>query len=467
MGVEVVLPRNDFDQAVPRQLDRLGDSVRVGAIQVQAVEVARASIVIENVVEQTVAHRPDLAASVGARHRVEPLYSVVPYKEAYSPAVVRAVLDHHQITSGRLLDPFVGAGTSLLVAAERGLTAVGVDVLPFSAFAARTLLQIAATDWDALDDHLDQVLAHPISRRGTFPDFPVRAWAFTPAALAELTDLHQSIAQVPAAEGGDVLRLALLCAVEAVSQATKDGTSLRRRAPGRRNGRYGSQRSRLDVRDAFLDRLDVLRKGAETAHVPKRGSAVLTGDARDLAKALYGRKPFDVAVFSPPYPNRYDYVANYQLELGFGFVDSAPALRMLRSQQLRSHLEAPAPAARTVEHPALDEFLAAFDGSAHAGGQRGRVYRMVAGYFEDMSAVFAGLAVTMSVEAKVAVVVGTQVFGGEPLPTDLLLADIAAGHGFETEAVWVARAKGMSVQQRLSGAKRVASRESVILLSKG
>jgi hypothetical protein len=410
--------------------------------------------------------RPDLAGSVGARQRIEPLFCVVPYKEAFSPAVVRAVLDHHRIKSGRLLDPFAGAGTSVLVGAERGLIAVGVDVLPFSTFASQTLLCIAATDWDALDGHLDRVLDHPISLRGQFPDFPVRDWAFTPPALAELTDLHQAIAQVPSSEGRDVLHLALLCAVEAVSQATKDGTSLRRRAHGSRNGRYGTQRSRLDVRDEFLERLDLLRKGAWTAPLPKPGSAVLTGDARNLTKVLKGREPFDVAVFSPPYPNRYDYVSNYQLELGFGFVDSAQALRSLRAQQLRSHLEAPACAARTVEHPALDEFLAAFDSSEHVGGERGRVYRMVAGYFEDMSRVFAELAATMTAKAKVAVVVGTQVFGGEPLPTDLLLADIAAGHGFGTDAVWVARVKGMSVQQRLSGAKPVASRESVLLLSR-
>jgi hypothetical protein len=410
--------------------------------------------------------RPDLGRAVGAGQRLEPLYGVVPYKEAFSPTVVRAVLDHYSIDSGCLLDPFAGSGTSLLVAAERGLAAIGVDVIPFSAFASTTLLHIAATDWDSLDGHLDRILAHPISRRGTFPDFPVREWAFTPAALAELTDLHAAIAQVPEPEGRDVLRLALLCSVEAVSQAIKDGTSLRRRANGRRYGRYGTQRSRLDVRNEFLERLDLLRKGGESARRPKPGSAVLTGDARDLTRILKGRKAFDVAVFSPPYPNRYDYVANYQLELGFGFIGSATELRSLRRQQLRSHLEAPVCAARTVELPALDEFLASLDASAHTIGQRNRVYRMVTGYFEDMSRVFAGLADNMAEAGKVAMVVGTQVFGGEPLPTDLLLAEIAGGHGFRTDAVWVARAKGMSVQQRLSGAKPVASRESVLLLTK-
>jgi hypothetical protein len=119
-----------------------------------------------------------------------------------------------------------------------------------------------------------------------------------------------------------------------------------------------------------------------------------------------------------------------------------------------------------VELPALDEFLASLDASRHTIGQRNRVYRMVTGYFEDMSRVFAQLTATLAPSGKVAVVVGTQVFGGERLPTDLLLAEIAAGHGFDTDAVWVARAKGMSVQQRLSGARPVASRESVLLLSK-
>jgi hypothetical protein len=409
--------------------------------------------------------RPDLSRAVGARQRTEPLYSVVPYKEAFSPNLVRTVLDHREITSGRLLDPFAGAGTSLLVAVERGMTAVGVDVIPFSAFASRTLVNLADTDWDAVDEALEEILTHPASRRGRFPDFPVRSWAFTPAALAELSDLHRAITQLSSDAGRDVLRLALLCSVEAVSQATKDGTSLRRRPHGSRHGRFGEQRSKSDVRNEFADRLDLLRKATDGATRPKQGTAVLTGDARDLARVLHGRKPFDVAVFSPPYPNRYDYVANYQLELGFGFVDTADDLKSLRREQLRSHLEAPRCDERKLEHPALDEFLAAFLASAHVGTERTRVYRMICGYFEDMSAVFEGLKSTLKIGGSAAVVVGTQVFGGEPLPTDLLLADIAASQGFTTEAIWVARSKGMSVQQRLSGAKPASSRESILLLS--
>jgi hypothetical protein len=190
----------------------------------------------------------------------------------------------------------------------------------------------------------------------------------------------------------------------------------------------------------------------------------LTGDARDLEAAVGKRGPFDVAVFSPPYPNRYDYVGNYQLELGFGFVDGADELRDLRKSQLRSHLEAPWAPSRTLELDALDEFLSAYLASDLRSNEAGRVYRMVSGYFEDMSRVLSGLHQVMRPGAPVAIVVGTQVFGGEQLPTDLLLAETAELNGFSVKEIWVARTKGMAVQQRNLAAKAVASREAVLVL---
>jgi hypothetical protein len=219
------------------------------------------------------------------------------------------------------------------------------------------------------------------------------------------------------------------------------------------------------VRELFESKLNLLRKGAPKQPAPQPGSMSLTGDARDLPAAVGHFGPFDVAVFSPPYPNRYDYVANYQLELGVGFVDDAAELRNLRKQQLRSHLEAPWAAERTLELEALDEFLSAFLASDLRTTSSGRIFRMVSGFFEDMSLVLSGLHEVMRPGATVGIVVGSQVFGGEHLPTDLLLAEIAELHGFSVKAIWVARAKGMAVQQRKLSTKAVASREVVLVLT--
>lgn len=106
----------------------------------------------------TVEH-PELGQAVGAGRRDEPLFQVVPYKEAYSPGLVRSVLDQVGITRGALLDPFAGAGTSVLVAAQRGISGVGVDLLPFAAFVGRTLLRIGEADWDKIDRTEPHLLA--------------------------------------------------------------------------------------------------------------------------------------------------------------------------------------------------------------------------------------------------------------------------------------------------------------------
>ena len=67
---------------------------------------------------------------------------------------------------------------------------------------------------------------------------------------------------------------------------------------------------------------------------------MLLGDARrlPLGDAIAGS-----AIFSPPYPNRYDYSAIYQLELAAGIRRVPEDLRRIRKSLLRSHLEAPPP----------------------------------------------------------------------------------------------------------------------------
>jgi hypothetical protein len=78
-----------------------------------------------------------------------------------------------------------------------------------------------------------------------------------------------------------------------------------------------------------------------------------------------------------------------------------------------------------VELAALDEFLSSYLASDHRGKESGRVFRMICGYFEDMDQVLTGLHAVMRLGAVVAIVIGTQVFAGKPLPTDLLLAQLA------------------------------------------
>ncbi len=62
-----------------------------------------------------------------------PGYRWYKFKEGYSSALVNYTIDKLGIKKGKVIDPFAGSGASLFVSAERGLDAVGVELLPIGA----------------------------------------------------------------------------------------------------------------------------------------------------------------------------------------------------------------------------------------------------------------------------------------------------------------------------------------------
>jgi hypothetical protein len=453
--------------------------------------------------EPLMKERLDLGRHAGALPRAgEPVYRWVRYKEAYSPQLVRDVLDDLLPGRGTLreevvYDPMAGSGTSLLVAAERGLPALGADLLPYAAFVSSTMIRWREADPARVLRTGEDALA----RYGSFPDdarldVPAARWAFSPAVAGSLTGLLNALAEAPGGVERDLVRLAVLSAVEQVSYAVKDGTSLRRRLPGgpSRPGRPGQQREEMGMPDVVAGvrrRIGIMAADLEDARSASRGIrgsgagsrdteagpaahiSIVPGDVRsptavvqaDARRWRPAQESCSAVVFSPPYPNRYDYSAIYQLELALGgFVPDAAGLRRVRKQLLRSHLEAPPRGEYAVQLPALREFLSAVNGSRAKGDQAGRVLRMVAGFFEDMADVLSQVARAMRPGASAAVVIATQTYFGQHLPTDLLLAELGRDAGLEVRALWLLRSKGVASQQR--GISSAPSREMVLVLRK-
>lgn len=475
------------------------------ALPASVADTARARLLGEY--EPVTKERLDLGRYAGVLPRAgEPVYRWVRFKEAYSPHLVRDVLDEllpaksggHEPGDPLVYDPMVGSGTSLLVAAERGLPALGADLMPYAVFISSVMSRWREADPTRVLQVAEDALAGNGSMHGrSRPAVPATDWAFSPKVAGCLTGLLDSLNLETASVERDLVRLAVLSAVEQVSYAVKDGTSLRKRPPGgpARLGRPGQQREEMDAEHVITgvrerigvivadlervrsapclvpgseaelggNRVEASVSAAESARMrwPVL-SAVVHADAREWRPA---RESCAAVMFSPPYPNRYDYSAIYQLELALGgFITDAADLRRVRKQLLRSHLEAPPRDEYLVGLPALREFLAAVNGSRRKGDQTGRVLRMVAGFFEDMADVLRRVAEALRQGGSAAVVVATQTYLGQHLPTDLLLAELGQDAGLEVRALWVVRHKGVASQQR--GHAASASRETILMLRK-
>lgn len=415
--------------------------------------------------------RADLGTLAGARYRDEPGYRWVPYKEAFSPGLVRAVLDSWSGIDGPILDPFAGSGTALLVAMERGFNAVGVELLPYACWAADTVVRAHAGDPATLRDAA--VDAAAIARADTDASaaalpVPAAMWALSDEVRGALDALRRALPARGASVVADLTHLALVSIVESVSSAVRDGTSLRhreRKREGRttRPGRKGQRLRADEVIDTFVAAASSIADDIQK--MPNGTKArVLLGDARNLPlrNAAAGG-----AVFSPPYPNRYDYSTLYQLELAVGgFVKAPEDLRRVRKSLLRSHLEAPPAVEIVLDDPSVVSVLRLVAAAAEGGpSERGRTLRMLVGYFDDMLRSMDELARVLRPGAPAACVIATQTYFGCAVPTDVMLASLARRAGLLVEEVWVLRRKGVAVQQRIrGGVKSNGGRESVLLL---
>ncbi len=414
--------------------------------------------------------RLDLGVFAGPGRRVEPGYRSVAYKEAFSPGLVRAILDGWSDLDGPLLDPFAGMGTSLLVASERGMSSCGIEMLPYPCWATGVLIRAHEATPEQLTEIASVATAKALRSRRTTPDralaAPAASWALPPEVLRVLGSIQRALPDRGSGVDADFLHLALLSVVEGVSRSVKDGTSLRHRARQRegrtrRPGRKDQLLSPREVAAAFVAAVEGL-----CDDLPKmpNGSqaAVVGGDARrmPLMSGTIG-----AAIFSPPYPNRYDYSAIYQLELAFGgFVTSSVELQGLRKRLLRSHLEAPPVTRPVLDDPAVLGILRSTADAAEGGpSERGRTLRMLVGYFDDMHQALSELVRVLRPGAPAACVVGTQTYFGQPVPTDLMLASIAERIGLAVERIWVLRHKRVAVQQRARGATAGGGRESVVV----
>jgi SAM-dependent methyltransferase len=383
-------------------------------------------------------------------NKAEPVHRWFPYKEGFAKGLVDEALDRFQLPAGSIvLDPFCGVGTTPLVARHRGLHGLGMDLLPLAVFVSRVKLRTRHDlPMGRLQAAVEKLAAKPgVAPQSRFADIPLVRRAFEPRTARSILQLRDGIRRHPESRVRDFLTLALLASLEELSHTRKDGLCVRIQRRDRQ----------LDARQAVQRRAREMLQDLEALAVPRRAlgrGRIRRADARALPLA---DASVDAVVTSPPYLNRYDYARIYSLELALEFVDSFDELRDLRHSLLRGHIEARPARSRNACRGAVQEVLTALEGRRL---NNPNIPRMIHAYFEDMHRVVDELARVCRPGARVGLLVGNVCFGGEPIPVDLILGEMAEAAGFQVESIAVTRTKGNASQQ-MSRYGRAPARESL------
>lgn len=373
------------------------------------------------------------------------------FPHSFTGDLVHALIDQWGLGArDRVLDPFSGAGTTLVAAKQKGVPATGYDLSPFAVLVSNikvgnfSVARLKRT-WHALQKNIDPNCWNGASR--TYPQL-VRE-----ALPGKLLGAFDSIwLSVEALSCSDVekqfFRLAVLRTIRTFSRLVPTGGWL-----SWSNNRANTRSIISTLAGHVQPMID------DVAHHPlprTGGYRAFIADARKLPEP---DETYSAVITSPPYPNRHDYTRVFGVELMFGFLNWSQT-RSLRYQCFESHPEAHPKRPDSAKYRMPPAFLNAV-GKLEKRGLEPRIIRMLKGYFLDTYLCLKEAERVCRKGARLAFVVGNAQYSGERIPVDELTAEIGEQVGLQCQRLVAVRERGNSAQQ-MGKFGRNPSRESIV-----
>lgn len=387
------------------------------------------------------------------------------FKEAFPPELIEKAVSQSPIQVNSCVDPFGGSGTTALACQMLGVDSVTVEVNPFLADVIRA--KLTRYDLDLLIASLAEVRRIARKRRtspleyfesvpATFIERPgSKRWLFNRDIAENLASVLVAIESLECPDARRLFRVITGGMLAEVSNVTVSGKGRRYR----RNWAAASPAPE-QVHDAFSERAErAIRDIQRFAGRPKTSWAVLHGDARQVQP----KGPFDLAVFSPPYPNSFDYTDVYNLELWMlGYLRASDDNRALRNSTLASHVQL---RRDYPEMPPGSPTLTGVTGALESF--KGNLWnqwipQMVGGYFADLLVVVRRVMSQLAKGAQCWVVIGDSRYAGVNVPAGRILVELAADEGWTVKESAPIRHMRSSFQQGW----RPELAESLVVLQK-
>ncbi len=349
-----------------------------------------------------------------------------------------------------LADHFGGSGTSALAAQFLGIKPTTIEVNPFladliEAKIAPYNLERAGWWFGRVVDAAAQAPATPIAfpgAPGTFVEPGVDGrFIFSTEVAQRLVAYRDAIDAVGDLVIRRLFKVILASVAIPVSNVVVSGKGRRYRRSG--GGRRGDPRvvDRLFADGVLAAFFDLRRYESRRC----RDYVVLRGDARIVTRSI---EEIDLAVFSPPYPNSFDYTDVYNVELWvLGYLTDSASNRALREATLRSHVQIKRDmSAEASNSSTLNQSV------ENLHRVRSRLWNpyipeMVAAYADDMRSVLRALRARLRPGGRVYMAVGDSRYAGVDVPVAKILVEEAPALGFEVVRAEPFRSMRASPQQ--------------------
>ncbi|WP_025041866.1 hypothetical protein [Nitrosospira briensis] len=373
------------------------------------------------------------------------------FKEAFSPAFVTAAIESLGYRPKHIADPFGGSGTSAITSQLLAIDATTVEVNPFLADVIKSkvnhlsaeALRCHAAEFQARLARTHNDLACLNHLPPTFIETKDKQrWIFPLQVAKRLSQYLTCIDAIGEPDIQRFFKVVLGAVLIDCSNVYVNGKGRRYRSSWKSN-----QPTSKMLDEMFGTRFNIAFE--DILHFedrPRSRIDVIHGDARTALKQV--TQPVDLVVFSPPYPNSFDYTDIYNVELWvLGYLGCSQDNLRLRRDTLRSHVQIRRPY-EMPHHPSahLETTFAALH------QQRDQLWdtnipAMVGAYFCDIEMVLTQCHRLLVNRGKVIMVVGDSRYANVRIEVATIIAEIAKSIGFGAVATREVRQMRASAQQ--------------------
>jgi hypothetical protein len=414
-----------------------------------------------------------------------PVHGWFTYPAGFSYKAVEYSLKNADLTIGQdtVYDPFMGSGTTNLVAKSLGYNSIGVEAHPFVYPVTKSKM-----DWDVstasvhlalneLEFHIknaDRPYDLSAFLNTLFPELISKC--FLPETLFELWVIRDALKLLTTDDSvRNLLRTGLICVLRDVSIAATGWPYI---APGKVKITSMSKRGWSTYRDRVLkmttDLIEIRKKSTKlfTTH------QILYGDSRHTVDQISDYSA-DHIFTSPPYLNNFDYADRTRLEMYFmgeatGWADITEQVRtklMTSATTQIARQDEKYKFSKEFKTACPDEFAFLSDAVKQLSAQRlvkggKKSYDlMVIGYFNDMYEILRDNFRILRPNRKAQYILGDSAPYGIHIPTDELIGRIGVRLGFNRFDISILRERGNKWENNPQR-HGVALRESVVTLYK-
>lgn len=373
------------------------------------------------------------------------------FKEAFSPEFVTSAIHTLGFKPAHVIDPFGGSGTTAITCQLLDINVTTIEINPFlsdviasklAVLGAEQLLQEAVLFLLRLDVapiNLDLLAYLPL----TFVEDDAKdRWIFPKVVAERIAQYLQCITMIESQEVRQFFRIVLGSVLVDCSNVYVNGKGRRYRKTWREN-----QRTPADLDAAYRRCFDLAFEDVQRFEQrPRPRTTLLQGDSRTMLAQV--NELADLIVFSPPYPNSFDYTDIYNVELWtLGYLTSRVHNSDLRLATLHSHVQIGRDFGKPeFDSPTLKKVVTALEMVKSTLWDH-RIPLMVHGYFRDLEQVMAQCARLVTRRGKVMMVVGDSRYAGVLIDVPQILRELAIGLGFKRTQVYEVRKMRASAQQ--------------------